>query len=85
MVLLPSVEYMDYHVIVLPGATRYPGLADYPYTALVLSKIYYKCAVYSSAKRSCLKKLDPLLTAGIRFATGAFRTNPARSYIVKQE
>ena len=37
-------------------------------------KMDYGCARYSSAWRSCLKKLDTVYTAGMRFATGAFCT-----------
>ena len=35
--------------------------------------------VYSSAWRLCLKKLDPVHTAGVRYATGAVRTRPPQT------
>ena len=48
------------------------------YTALVLFKIDYGYVVSSSARRSCLKKLDPVYSSGVRYATEAFRTSPAQ-------
>jgi ribonuclease HI len=47
--------------------------------SLVLSKLDYGCSVYSSARNSYLKLLDTILTSGLRYATGAFRTSPASS------
>lgn len=39
----------------------------------------YGSAVYLSARKSCLKKLDIVHNAGVRYATGAFRTSPSIS------
>ena len=35
------------------------------YTAIVLYKIDYGSAMYSSARRWCLKNVDPVLNAGV--------------------
>ncbi|KAK7867868.1 hypothetical protein R5R35_008617 [Gryllus longicercus] len=49
------------------------------YKSMVMSKIDYGCAVYSSARKSSLRKLDPVHNAGLRYASGAFRTSPSSS------
>ena len=49
------------------------------FQSLVLSKLDYGCAIYSSAHNSNLKLLDKILNSGLRYCTGAFRTSPANS------
>lgn len=49
------------------------------YQSLVLTKFDYGCIVYASARESQLRKLNPIHHAGLRLATGAFRTSPAIS------
>ena len=53
------------------------------YKALILSKISYGCEVYSSALPSRLKMLDSIHHAGIRLATGAFKSSPIQSLLVE--
>ena len=53
------------------------------YKALILSKISYGCEVYSSALPSRLKMLDSIHHAGIRLATGAFKSSPIPSLLVE--
>ena len=52
------------------------------YKALILSKLSYGCEVYSSATPSRLKVLDPIHHAGIRLASGAFKSSPIPSLLV---
>ena len=52
------------------------------YKALIFSKLSYGCEIYSSATPSRLKTLDSVHHAGIRLATGAFRTSPIPSLLV---
>lgn len=49
------------------------------YKAAVCSKLDYGCFVYSSARTTILSRLDSVHHAGIRIATGAFRTSPVLS------
>lgn len=49
------------------------------YRSIVRSRLDYGCLVYGSASASTLKMLDPIHHAGIRLATGAFRTSPVLS------
>lgn len=49
------------------------------YKALIRSKLDYAAIVYASAKESHLRRLDPVHNAGIRLATGAFRSSPVDS------
>lgn len=52
------------------------------YQSLVQSKLDYGCEVYSSATLARLKTLDSIHHAGVRLATGAFRTCPIPSLLV---
>ena len=52
------------------------------YKSLVLSKLAYGCEIYSSATKARLSILDPVHHAGIRLATGAFRSSPIPSLLV---
>ena len=49
------------------------------YRSLVRSKLDYGCFVYWTASDNVLKKLDPVHTAAIRLATGAFWSSPVTS------
>lgn len=42
-------------------------------------------AVYSLIRRTCFKKVDAVHNAGLRYATGAFRTSPAQNLYIKQD
>ena len=50
--------------------------------ALILSKLLYGCEVYSSATPCRLRILDSIHHAGVRLATGAFKTSPIPSLLV---
>ena len=50
--------------------------------SLILSKLSYGCEIYSSATISSLKMLDSVHHAGIRLATGAFKSSPIQSLLV---
>ena len=52
------------------------------YKALVASKLAYGCEIYSSATQSRLKTLDSIHNAGVRIASGAFRSSPISSLLV---
>ena len=52
------------------------------YKALVASKLAYGCEVYSSATKATLSLLDPIHNAGIRLASGAFKSSPIPSLLV---
>ena len=52
------------------------------YKSLIFSKLSYGCEIYSSATPSRLKTLDAIHHAGIRLATGAFKTSPIPSLLV---
>ena len=49
---------------------------------LVLPKLEYGCEVYSSATEARLRNLNAVHHAGIRLATGAFRSSPITSLLV---
>jgi len=49
------------------------------YRAVVRSKLDYGAMVYSSARPSTIRSLGSVHHAGIRIATGAFRTSPVES------
>ena len=53
------------------------------YKTLVASKMAYGCEVYSSATKAKLSILDPIHNAGIRVASGAFKSSPIASLLVK--
>ena len=50
--------------------------------AFIISKLSYGCEIYSSATQSRLKSLDSVHHAGIRLATGAFKSSPVPSLLV---
>ena len=52
------------------------------YKALVASKLAYGCEVYSSASKTVLSSLDSIHNAGIRLASGAFKSSPIPSLLV---
>ncbi|MPC58898.1 hypothetical protein E2C01_052909 [Portunus trituberculatus] len=49
---------------------------------LILPKLEYGCKIYSSATEARLRVLDSVHHAGVRLATGAFRTSPIPSLLV---
>jgi ribonuclease HI len=53
------------------------------YRSLVRSKLDYGSIVYGSARKSYLKKLDPIQNGGLRICLGAFRTSPVESLHVE--
>ena len=53
------------------------------FRALVSSKLSYGSEVYSSGTESRLKTLDAVHHAGLRLATGAFRSSPIPSLLVE--
>ena len=53
------------------------------YRAFVRSRMEYGCAVFSSARKSYLKKLEPIQNQGLRICLGAFRTSPMQSLYVE--
>ena len=53
------------------------------YRALVRSKLDYGCVVYSSARKSYLKKLEPIQNQALRLCLGAFRTSPMQSLYIE--
>ena len=52
------------------------------YKALVLPKLTYGCEVFTSATSYRLKILNAIHNAGIRIATGAFKSSPIESMLV---
>ncbi|KAK3869595.1 hypothetical protein Pcinc_025118 [Petrolisthes cinctipes] len=54
----------------------------HPVPDLFMSKLDYGCEVYSSATDARLRVLDPVHHAGVRLATGAFRSSPIPSLLV---
>lgn len=52
------------------------------YKALILPKLTYGCEVYTSASDYKLKTLNSVHNAGIRIATGAFKSSPIESMLV---
>ena len=51
------------------------------YKACIQPKIDYGSVAYSSASKTLLKKLDPILNTSMRIALGAYRTSPATSIL----
>ncbi|XP_066941282.1 uncharacterized protein [Macrobrachium rosenbergii] len=64
------------------GADRQIHVLLRVHKALILSKLLYGCEVYSSATPRRLKMLYSVHHAGIKLATGAFRTSPISSLLV---
>lgn len=62
------------------GADRDPFFLHH--RALILLKLEYCSEICSSATEARLRVLDSVLHAGIRIATGAFRTSPIPSLFV---
>ena len=52
------------------------------YKSLIFSKLMYGCEVYTSATQNRLKVLNSIHHAGIRIATGAFKSSPIESLLV---
>ena len=75
MNLLKVVSKMDW------GADR--GVLMRLYRSFVRSRMEYGCAVFSSARKSYLKKLEPIQNQGLRICLGAFRTSPMQSLYVE--
>ena len=75
MTLLKVVAKMDW------GADR--SLLLRLYHSFVHSRLEYGCAVFSSAGKSYLKKLEPIQNQGLRICLGAFRTSPMQSLYVE--
>ena len=75
MNLLKVVAKMDW------GADRSVLLRLY--CSFVRSRLEYGCAVFSSARKSYLKKLEPIQNQGLRICLGAFRTSPMQSLYVE--
>ena len=71
--LLKVVSKMDW------GADRSVLLRLY--RSFVRSRLEYGCAVFSSARKSYLKKLEPIQNQGLRICLGAFRTSPMQSFM----
>ncbi|EZA53765.1 hypothetical protein X777_06661, partial [Ooceraea biroi] len=53
------------------------------YKALVRSKLDYGSIVYASAKKYIIDIINPIHTAGLRLAIGAFRTSPTNSILAE--
>ena len=53
------------------------------YRSIIRSKLDYGCVVYSTARKSYLKKLEPVQNQGIRLCLGAFRTSPMQSLYIE--
>ena len=51
------------------------------YRAFVRSRMEYGYAVFSSARKSYLMKLEPIQNQGLRICLGAFRTYPMLSFM----
>ena len=75
MNLLKVVAKMDW------GADR--SVLVRLYRSFVRSRLDYGCAVFSSARKSYLKKLEPIQNQGLRICLGAFRTSPMQSLYVE--
>ena len=75
MNLLKVVAKMDW------GADRSVLLRLY--RSFVHSRLEYGCAVFRSARKSYLKKLEPIQNQGLRICLGAFRTSPMQSLYVE--
>ena len=75
MNLLKIVSKMDW------GADRSVLLRRYH--SFVHSSLEYGCAVFSSARKSYLKKLEPIQNQSLRICLGTFRTSPMQSLYVE--
>ena len=75
MNLLKVVAKMDW------GADR--SVLMRLYHLFVLSRLEYGCAVFSSARKSYLKKLESIQNQGLRICLGAFRIYPMQSLYVE--
>lgn len=53
------------------------------YKYLIRSQLDYACFIYRAARKSYLKKLDPIHHGSIRLILGAFRTSPVESLFVE--
>ena len=53
------------------------------YRSFVRSRLEYGCAVFSSARKSYLKNLEPIQNQTLRICLGAFRTSPMQSLYVE--
>ena len=53
------------------------------YKAFIRSKLDYGCIVYGSARKSYIRRLDPIHNQGLRLCSGAFRTSPTYSLHVE--
>ena len=53
------------------------------YRSFVRSSLDYGCAILSSARKSYLKKLEPIQNKGLRICLWAFRTSPMQSLYVE--
>ncbi|KAK3890408.1 hypothetical protein Pcinc_005644 [Petrolisthes cinctipes] len=80
--------FMYGHRIRCVEETRFLGLLFdkrltwVPHLRTFTSKLDYGCEVYSSATDARLRVLDPVHHAGVRLATGAFRSSPIPSLLV---
>ena len=75
MNLLKVVAKMDW------GADR--SVLMRLYRSFVHSRLEDGCAVFSSARKSYLKKLEPIQNQGLRICLGAFRTFPMQGLYVE--
>ena len=75
MNLLKVVAKMDW------GADR--SVLMRLYRSFVSSRLEYDCAVFSSAHKSYLKKVEPIQNQGLKICLGAFRTSPMQSLHVE--
>ena len=55
------------------------------YRTLVRSKLDYASFVYGSARKTYVKKLDPIHHGGVRLALGAFSTSPTVSLLAEAD
>ena len=53
------------------------------YRALVRSQLDYGNFIYRSARKSYIKKLDPIHLEGLRLVLGAFKTSPVESLYIE--
>ena len=77
MNLLKVVAKMDW------GADR--SVLMRLYCSFVHSRLEYGCAVFSSTRKSYLKKLEPIQNQGLRICLGAFRTSPMESLYLEAD
>lgn len=55
------------------------------YRSVVRSILDYGSVIYGSARKSYLKRLNPIHNHGLRLATGAYRTSPVESLYVESD